>query len=631
MAGAKTASDRSTVRVEEDHMGEELACGVLAGLASYADPAQLKFQGGSRLSPGAGLAPIRASHDSVVLAPGVPEGTDVISYATPKGEDGAELGQSPCSSADPPAPPALRVLVAKTLTNSDAGSGRIILPRVAVETHLAFVTPHRHYALRVRCARTGAQHAFVVKSWANGSEHRRVFVLEAAGEYLRTLGLGVGDTVGICAAPDGGLVVAANTPELRAATAYPRVAGGAAAAGPGNNARPGSALGLAGLPSSATRGAGACLGRCTRSGHCAKAAGHPGFCSGPKAAAAAAAAAAGNALRPAPGRLPSQASPSSSEGGPRAARDAFSPGASGGSSDEATTFEARTGWAWGARHDGVARPAPHAELALPGAPGDLAHPLACVARRALLSKTLTVYDLASGRVVLAPGDVAATVPEAPRAGRLTLAALDEEEVWRFFALRAWTSVAGRRGYVLEGSEAAAFLSDRGAAPGDELVLWRDGAWEPPRVEVLRARGAGMEDGETLRAAAPAPASAVTYADWPALLLPPAHGARGSGCGAGEPCTRTSGCVKHAGHQGFCSGHKGFRRRAGEAGGGPQGGRADRRARSGASQHAGRSGRRDEDEDSDYVPTTKRARATSGGGYVPRRSQDPLLSLLSLLD
>ncbi len=26
------------------------------------------------------------------------------------------------------------------------------------------------------------------------------------------------------------------------------------------------------------------------------------------------------------------------------------------------------------------------------------------------------------------------------------------------------------------------------------------------------------------------------------------------------CTRTSGCAKSAGHQGFCSGHKGFRRR-----------------------------------------------------------------------
>lgn len=33
---------------------------------------------------GAGLAPIRASHDSSDLAPAVPEGFDVISYATPK-------------------------------------------------------------------------------------------------------------------------------------------------------------------------------------------------------------------------------------------------------------------------------------------------------------------------------------------------------------------------------------------------------------------------------------------------------------------------------------------------------------------------------------------------------------------
>jgi hypothetical protein len=41
------------------------------------------------------------------------------------------------------------VLVAKCLTNSDASSGRIILPRVAVETNLPFVTPYRHYALPV--------------------------------------------------------------------------------------------------------------------------------------------------------------------------------------------------------------------------------------------------------------------------------------------------------------------------------------------------------------------------------------------------------------------------------------------------------------------------------------------------
>lgn len=42
------------------------------------------------------------------------------------------------------------VLVAKQLTNSDAGSGRIILPRVAVESNLSFVLGYRHYALAVR-------------------------------------------------------------------------------------------------------------------------------------------------------------------------------------------------------------------------------------------------------------------------------------------------------------------------------------------------------------------------------------------------------------------------------------------------------------------------------------------------
>jgi hypothetical protein len=38
----------------------------------------------------------------------------------------------------------------------------------------------------------------MIKSWANGTEHRRVFVLEQAGEFLRSHGVGVGDAVGIC-------------------------------------------------------------------------------------------------------------------------------------------------------------------------------------------------------------------------------------------------------------------------------------------------------------------------------------------------------------------------------------------------------------------------------------------------
>lgn len=52
-----------------------------------------------------------------------------------------------------PLPARRCVLVAKCLTNSDASSGRIILPRVAVETNLPFVLGYRHYALAVRDCR----------------------------------------------------------------------------------------------------------------------------------------------------------------------------------------------------------------------------------------------------------------------------------------------------------------------------------------------------------------------------------------------------------------------------------------------------------------------------------------------
>lgn len=53
-------------------------------------------------------------------------------------------------AGDAPLPRRRCVLVAKQLTNSDAGSGRIILPRVAVESNLSFVLGYRHYALAVR-------------------------------------------------------------------------------------------------------------------------------------------------------------------------------------------------------------------------------------------------------------------------------------------------------------------------------------------------------------------------------------------------------------------------------------------------------------------------------------------------
>ena len=39
-----------------------------------------------------------------------------------------------------------------------------------------------------------------------------------------------------------------------------------------------------------------------------------------------------------------------------------------------------------------------------------------------------------------------------------------------------------------------------------------------------------------------------------------EGKVGAGVGDAMVCSRTAGCAKAAGHQGFCSGHKGFRRR-----------------------------------------------------------------------
>lgn len=44
----------------------------------------------------------------------------------------------------------------------------------------------RSYSLPVR-DRTGRKWEFVIKSWANGTENRRVYVLEQTGEFLKVL------------------------------------------------------------------------------------------------------------------------------------------------------------------------------------------------------------------------------------------------------------------------------------------------------------------------------------------------------------------------------------------------------------------------------------------------------------
>ncbi len=460
------------------------------------------------------------------------------------------------------APRRLAVLVAKTLTNSDAASGRVILPRVAVETNL-LAAAARHTALAVRDA-AGRRHALVLKSWANGAEHRRVWVLEQAGEALRMHGAGVGDAVGLCAGPGGELLLRVNTPEVRAA----------AAAGGGARFAPGRAPG--GAPAGAPPPAAA--GRCGRSGHCAKAAGHAGFCSGPKAAAAAAAAAAGRA---APSAADSDA-PSDTDGG-RAAAGASgrgaAPRAAGYSSDETAATTQRAPGAAAAA--GAAAGAAAAAALPPGAP-----PLARLPVGALLSKTLTAYDL-SARVILPAAAVEAALPAARAAEALTLAAVDESGGWRLPALRAWATVTGARGYALEG--AAGFLAARRAAPGDALVAWH-AAGAPPRLEV-RAGGPG---GAARRPRAPdAP---LTFAAAPAT------------------CHRTAGCNKAAGHQGFCAGHGGFRRREGDALAGAAGAAGAPRARAPAADAADAWA---SDGDGDYEPPPAAKRARRGGSATPR--------------
>ena len=64
----------------------------------------------------------------------------------------------------------------------------------------------RSYGLPVR-DREGRGWDFVVKSWANGTEHRRVYVLEHVTEYISCRRLREGDAIGICADAQGALVV----------------------------------------------------------------------------------------------------------------------------------------------------------------------------------------------------------------------------------------------------------------------------------------------------------------------------------------------------------------------------------------------------------------------------------------
>jgi hypothetical protein len=421
----------------------------------------------------------------------------------------------------------------------------------------------------------------------------------------------------------GELIVESNTAEVRHATVCPRFGASAVAVPPpGATAAVPLALGAA--------------GRCARSACCAKQAGHPGFCSGPKAAGTTYVSRP-RARRPDPAHFSHHHHYQySSAAGSLDSEDVGAADTTAGdcSSDETAVTT-------------HIPPSPHAGPVVvmlprhPALPQGL-HPVAHVPAGLRLAKVLTAYDLTSRRIIMPAEDVDYGVSNAAEIDLLTLAAVDESQGWQFPTLRAWTNVAGRRGYLLE--ELSDFLESRSAAEGDVLLVYRDAEATPPRLE-LRVEGGTSVGGRGGRVRLPtATDAALSFSDMPALLHPEGRhqgsrdssrgGTPRSGANGAMLCQRTTTCTKAAGHQGFCSGHKGFKRRESPTGAAAlarghafrQQGRAHRQAR--LKEHENAYEEEYSESDEDYTPVFfKRARRSEGPAAAPG-DNDPLVSLLS---
>ncbi|WPT16178.1 hypothetical protein PSENEW3_00004185 [Picochlorum sp. SENEW3] len=530
---------------------------------------------------------VTGQHGRVSLHNG---GSEVMDLVTPKSREVGLLARKSDSSVDhldscdtdaavlDDGVSAKEVLVAKRLTNSDSSSGRIILPRVAVETNMSFVTAHRHYALHVKDVR-GVEHEFVVKSWANGTEHRRVFVLEQVGKFLKQYHVGVGDTVGICRVGDG-FVVEVNTDDVKMAAMNGRCTASTAVTA--------SHMTSTSQPKLAGSG-----GKCKRSAHCSKVAGHPGFCSGRKASTGV-----------------SNNSYKSSQSYYYSGEDSSHFGVDG--SDFTSSDESG-----GMTMVFMTQDMVNSEMSkLP----DGLNRLMYVPSRVKIVKKLTEYDLSSRRIVLPAEQVAHGLIDVSQSDKAdmyhSLATVDESQGWQFMALRTWHSVTGRKGYYIEDKDD--LMKSRGANAGDYLMIYRDSIHDPPRMVFL--------DGESHRVKKPVngPDAAIMFSELPVLLLPPgensdvasthhAYSLTGNkGVRFGErSCNRTHGCTKAFGHQGFCSGHRGFKRK-------------DFDGRYGAYLMEQPS-----EDDDDHVSYHKSPRYCSVS--TPRGASDPLVSLLNLLE
>ena len=215
----------------------------------------------------------RATAKQTPMSPGMEAASIIAQIANSKPEEKRGKSRSTFRGSGPTPPssglPARTILVAKRLTNSDVTKGRILLPRAAVEANLSFAVGRAHSL--VARDHEGNSWEFTLQSWANGIETRRVFVLEHAGDYIRYHTLKIEDVIGISTTEQGEFMVEFNTDEVCAAAESQQAAraGGQLVVNTSLPAiRPGSINPLIQQNS----------GRCTRSVHCNKPAGHPGFC-----------------------------------------------------------------------------------------------------------------------------------------------------------------------------------------------------------------------------------------------------------------------------------------------------------------------------------------------------------------
>ncbi|GAB4819069.1 hypothetical protein N2152v2_006115 [Parachlorella kessleri] len=250
------------------------AAATIAALAGVEGPPPAGRPPLARRAPGAPAVPAAAVPAAV---PGQPQHVAGPQMGGVPAAPSGTVAQQPRPGRRHPTPPstglpARTILVAKKLTNSDVTKGRILLPRAAVEANLSFAIGRAHSLLAQDHA--GRAWEFTLQSWANGMESRRVYVLEHAGEYVRTHALKPEDVIGISTTEEGSFLIEYNTDEVCNAAETQ------AAARPGQAGHsplvPG-ALGigkLAGANPLISQNA----GRCARSEFCNKPAGHPGFC-----------------------------------------------------------------------------------------------------------------------------------------------------------------------------------------------------------------------------------------------------------------------------------------------------------------------------------------------------------------